>query len=449
MRGRKVSDTIAAGTAPTQASGLARIGGLVPSRARYKVLAFVIAAYFITYIDRVLLSVAAPFIERDFGFSTITMGWVLFCYSIAYAAFQIPGGWFGDKAGPRLAMTCVVIWWSVFTALTSLTWSAASMGVCLFLIGMGEAGAFPIANRALSRWMLPSERALAQGATHAGSRLGSTLTPIMVVTLVGLTALSWRLPFLLFAIVGVVWALLWYRFYRNAPAEHSSVNEAELERINNALGHFRKGKRQVPWGQILSNPQMWLLGAMYFCYAYDIGVFLSWFPKYLNAARGLDLKTMGLYASVPFLAGLIGDVTGGVVSDEVLKRTGKLRFARRIVSVFGFWVSAVAVSLAAWVSDPLVSIAWFSLALFALELTVGVSWAVTLDVGGEFAGSISAVMNTLGNIGAAIAVAVTARLATYYGWGSAFAVIAALAVMAGLLMLTVNPERRFYREDVA
>ena len=419
-----------------------------PTRARYKVLAFVIAAYFITYIDRVLLSVSAPFIEREFGFSTITMGWVLFCYSIAYAAFQIPGGWFGDKVGPRLAMTCVVIWWSVFTALTSLTWSAASMGVCLFLIGMGEAGAFPIANRALSRWMLPSERAVAQGATHAGSRLGSTLTPIMVVALVGLTALSWRLPFLLFALVGVAWALLWHRFYRNTPAEHASVNAAELDRINRGLGTFAKGKRQVPWGQILSTPQMWVLGALYFCYAYDIGVFLSWFPKYLNAARGIELKTMGFYASIPFLAGLLGDLTGGFVSDEILKRTGNLRFARRAVSVFGFWVSAVAVSLAAWVSDPLVSIAWFSLALFALELTVGVSWAVTLDVGGEFAGSVSAVMNTLGNIGAATAVAVTARLATDYGWGSAFAVIAGLAVLAGLLMLAVKPDRRFYREEI-
>jgi ACS family glucarate transporter-like MFS transporter len=158
---------------------------------------------------------------------------------------------------------------------------------------------------------------------------------------------------------------------------------------------------------------------------------------------------MGIYASVPFLAGLIGDITGGVVSDGILKRTGNLRFARRVVSVFGFWVSAIAVSLAAWVSDPLVSIAWFSLALFALELTVGVSWAVTLDVGGEFAGSVSAVMNTLGNIGAATAVAVSAWLATYYGWGSAFAVIACLASVAGLLMLTVNPERRFYREEAA
>jgi sugar phosphate permease len=419
-----------------------------PTRARYKVLAFVIAAYFITYIDRVLLSVSAPFIEREFGFSTITMGWVLFCYSIAYAAFQIPGGWFGDKVGPRLAMTCVVIWWSVFTALTSLTWSAASMGVCLFLIGMGEAGAFPIANRALSRWMLPSERAVAQGATHAGSRLGSTLTPIMVVALVGLTALSWRLPFLLFALVGIAWALLWHRFYRNAPAEHRSVNVAELDRINRGLGTFAKGKRRVPWGQILSTPQMWVLGALYFCYAYDIGVFLSWFPKYLNAARGIELKTMGVYASIPFLAGLLGDLTGGFVSDEILKRTGNLRFARRAVSVFGFWVSAAAVSMAAWVSDPLVSIAWFSLALFALELTVGVSWAVTLDVGGEFAGSVSAVMNTLGNIGAATAVAVTARLATDYGWGSAFAVIAGLAVLAGLLMLAVKPDRRFYSEEI-
>lgn len=419
-----------------------------PTRARYKVLAFVIAAYFITYIDRVLLSVSAPFIEREFGFSTITMGWVLFCYSIAYAAFQIPGGWFGDKVGPRLAMTCVVIWWSVFTALTSLTWSAASMGTCLFLIGMGEAGAFPIANRALSRWMLPSERAVAQGATHAGSRLGSTLTPIMVVALVGLTALSWRLPFLMFALVGVAWALLWYRFYRNTPTEHRSVNAAELDRINRGLGTFAKGKRRVPWGQILSTPQMWVLGALYFCYAYDIGVFLSWFPKYLNAARGIDLQTMGFYASIPFLAGLLGDLTGGFVSDEILKRTGNLRFARRAVSIFGFWVSAVAVSLAAWVSDPLVSIGWFSLALFALELTVGVSWAVTLDVGGEFAGSVSAVMNTLGNIGAATAVAVTARLATDYGWGSAFGVIAGLAVLAGLLMLAVKPDRRFYREEM-
>jgi sugar phosphate permease len=438
----------AANALPEREPGRAGVSeAATPTRARYYVLAFIIAAYFITYVDRVLLSVAEPFIEKSFGFSTITMGWVLFCYSIAYAAFQIPGGWFGDKVGPRLALTCVVIWWSVFTALTSLTWSAASMGVCLLLIGMGEAGAFPIANRALSRWMLPSERAIAQGSTHAGSRLGSALTPMIVVALVGATMLGWRLPFLLFAMVGIVWALLWYRFYRNTPAEHRLVNRAEQEQISRALGFRANSKRQVPWKQILSNPQMWLLGAMYFCYAYDIGAFLSWFPKYLNAARGVDLKHMGFYASLPFIAGLIGDVTGGVVSDALVKRTSNIRFARRIVSVVGFWVSSVTVLCAAWAVDPMVSLAWFAVALFALELTVGVSWAVTLDIGGEFAGSVSAVMNTMGNIGAAMAVAVTAGLATRFGWASAFVVIAALAALAGLITFTIDASRRLYRDE--
>ena len=415
-----------------------------PTRTRYVVLALVIAAYFITYIDRVLLSVAAPFIQKDFHLDTITLGKVLMCYSIAYALFQIPGGWFGDKVGPRLAMTCVVIWWSALTAITAFSTSAVSLGVCLFLIGMGEAGAFPIANRALSRWMLPSERALAQGATHAGSRLGSTLTPLMVVPLVGLTALSWRLPFLLFAVVGVVWALGWYAWYRNSPAQHRGVNAGELERITGALGPFAKGKRRVPWRQILSNRQMWILGAMYFCYAYDIGVFLSWFPKYLTAARGIELTKMGFYASVPFMAGLLGDVAGGWLSDHLLKTTGRHGWSRRVVSVTGFWVSAVAVSFAALASSPVVAVGLFALALFFLELTVGVSWAVTLDVGGEFAGSVSAVMNTMGNIGAAIAVGVTAWFATQYGWASAFGIVAMLGVAAGFLMLQVDPTRRFY-----
>jgi sugar phosphate permease len=323
------------------------------------------------------------------------------------------------------------------------------MGACLFLIGMGEAGAFPIANRALSRWMLPSERAIAQGSTHAGSRLGSTLTPLMVVPLIGLTALAWRLPFLLFAMVGIVWALFWYRFYRNSPAEHRLVNAAEEQQISRALGFRTGSKRRVPWKQILSNPQMWLLGAMYFCYAYDIGAFLSWFPKYLNAARGVDLKHMGFYASLPFLAGLLGDITGGVVSDSLVKRTSNLRFARRIVSITGFWVSSVTVLCAAWAADPMVSLAWFAVALFALELTVGVSWAITLDVGGEFAGSVSAVMNTMGNIGAAMAVAVTAWLASEFGWASAFVVIAALAALAGLITFTIDASRRFYSEEPA
>jgi sugar phosphate permease len=409
------------------------------TRVRYVVLLLTVAAYMITYIDRVLLSAAVPSIEKEFGFSTITMGWVLSSYQIAYALFQIPGGWLGDRLGARRALTAVVVWWSAFTALTALTWSAASMAVCLFLFGMGEAGAFPIATRSLSRWMLPGERGIAQGATHAGSRLGGALTPVMAVFLI--TELSWRAPFFCFASLGVIWALVWYRYYRDSPREHPSVNEAELRRIERALG-TPVARPAVPWRRILSSPQMWLLAAMYFCYGYDIGMFLSWFPKYLNAARGFNLQQMGLYASAPLLAGFAGDLCGGAASDWILRRSGNLKLARRVVSLCGFVLTALMIPLACRPEDPWVSVAYFCGAVFGLELTVGVSWAMTLDLGGDYAGSVSAVMNTLGNIGAAVAAALTGYLATQFGWNSAFLVLVGLALIAAGVCSQIDASRK-------
>jgi len=410
------------------------------TRVRYVVLMLTVAAYMITYIDRVLLSAAVPSIEKEFGFSTITMGWVLSSYQIAYAVFQIPGGWLGDRLGARRALTAVVIWWSAFTALTALTWSATSMALCLFLFGMGEAGAFPIATRSLSRWMLPGERGIAQGATHAGSRLGGALTPVMAVFLI--TELGWRAPFFSFAGLGVVWALIWYRFYRDSPREHPRVNEAELRRIEQALG-TAAARPEVPWRRILRSPQMWLLSAMYFCYGYDIGMFLSWFPKYLNAARGFNLQQMGLYASAPLLAGFAGDLCGGAASDGILRRSGNLKLARRTVSLCGFALTALMIPLACQSTDPWVSVGYFCGAVFGLELTVGVSWAMTLDLGGDYAGSVSAVMNTSGNIGAAVAAALTGYLATRFGWNSAFLVLAGLALIAAGVCSQIDASRKF------
>ncbi len=418
---------------------------IAPTRVRYGVLGFIIAAYMITYIDRVLLSAAVPSIQKEFGFDLIATGWILGSYQIAYALFQIPSGWLGDRLGPRLALAGVVVWWSLFTALTALTWSAISMAVCLFLFGMGEAGAFPIATRALSCWMLPSERGLAQGSTHAGSRLGGALTPFMVVLLIG--QFGWRAPFLSFAVLGLVWAVAWRRFYRNTPAEHPQVNAQERDRIAAALGPTPTGRRKAPWAQILSNPQMWLLSAMYFCYGYDIGIFLTWFPKYLNAERGLNLPQMGLYASLPLLAGVLGDICGGVCSDQLLKRTGDLKLSRRVVAITGFLLTVVAIPLACQAHTPLASVAWFAAAVFGLELTVGVSWAITLDVGGTFAGSVSAVMNTFGNIGAAVAAALTGYVVTRAGWSAAFSVIAGLALAAALLHLLIDASRSLFRPE--
>src|SRR3984957_19849495 len=204
-------------------------GSARPTHVRYIVLSLTIAAYMITYIDRVVISSAVPSIQKEFGFSIVTMGWILSSFQWAYALFQIPGGWLGDRIGPRRALTLIVSWWSMFTCATIFAWSAGSMALIRFLFGMGEAGAFPIATRSLSRWMLPTERGFAQGITHAASRLGAALTPALVVMM--MIRFGWRTPFFVFGLIGLGWSAAWYSYYRDTPSEHSHINPTERQLI--------------------------------------------------------------------------------------------------------------------------------------------------------------------------------------------------------------------------
>jgi sugar phosphate permease len=417
-----------------------------PTRVRHIILWLTVAAYMITYMDRVVISSAVPVIQKEFGFSMVTMGWILASFRWGYALFQIPGGWLGDRIGPRHALTLIVAWWSIFTSATAAAWSAASMLVFRFLFGMGEAGAFPIATRSLSRWMLPSERGFAQSVTHAGSRLGAALTPSLVVLLI--TRYGWRVTFCCFGALGLVWAAVWFTYYRNTPAEHSSVNKAELQLIHSSLGGARSGTtRVVPWKLILSSRTLWILSVMYFCYAYCLAVYLDWFPKYLNDHRGFNLKQMGFYASMPLLAGTAGDLLGGTISDRWVKLTGNLKMARRGVGVAGFLLASAMILPATFTSSPTASVWYTCLAVFGLELTVGVSWAIPLDIGADYAGSVSAVMNTCGNIGGAISPTLLAYLVRSSGWEVPFVVASALCLIAAALFSRIDATKRIFAES--
>jgi len=417
-----------------------------PTRVRHIVLWLTVAVYMITYMDRVVISAALPVIQNEFGFSLTTMGYIMSSFRWGYALFQIPGGWFGDKIGPRRALTVIVTWWSIFTSMTALAWSAASMIVIRFLFGVGEAGAFPIATRSLSRWILPAERGFAQGVTHAGSRLGAAMTPAIVVLIIG--AYGWRAAFVCFGVLGLIWSAVWYWYYRDTPAEHASVGDAELTLIVGTLGRSTKpaAKRSVPWRIILSSAEVWNLAVMYFCYGYCLAVYLDWFPKYLNDHRGFNLKQMGFYASLPLLAGTAGDLMGGWVSDIWAKRSGNLKLARRGVAIFGFLLAAAAIVPAALTANPIACVWYSCIAFFALELTVGVSWAVPLDIGADYAGSISAVMNTWGNIGGAISPLALAYLVRSYGWEMPFLVAAGFCVAAAALFWRIDASRRLFAE---
>jgi MFS family permease len=254
----------------------------------------------ITYMDRVVLSAAAPTIKQEFGFNNETWSWITASFRTGYSLFQLPGVGSETLVGPRRALTVIVIWWSIFTSMTALAYSAWSMMAVRFLFGVGEAGAFPIATRSLSRWMLPTERGYAQGITHAGSRLGAALTPTLVGAMI--VAYSWRMPFYTFGYLGIIWAAVWYWYYRDTPDEHKSVNSAELELLHSSLGGPKtKVTRTVPWGAIFASRTLWVLTAMYFCYGWCQAVYIDWFPTYLTDHRGLKTLTMGFYSSVPLL----------------------------------------------------------------------------------------------------------------------------------------------------
>jgi len=407
-----------------------------PTHVRYIVLGLTVAAYMITYMDRQILAVARPVIRDELGISLVMMGWITFSFRLAYALFQIPGGWLGDRFGARRALTLIVTWWSIFTGFTAMAWNAVSMLVIQVFFGLGEAGAFPIATRSLSRWMRPTERGFAQGVTHAGSRLGAALTPPIVVIIIA--RFGWRAAFVAFGLLGFIWSGVWYFYYRDTPEEHRGVNAAERELI----GSGRKRSSEIPWRRILSHSNLWVLAVMYFCYNFNLNVYNDWFPTYLHDSRGMTLARMGLYASLPLFAGTLGDLAGGWFSDQVLRRTSNVNLARRWVAIAGFLLSAAATIPAVLTHDPRVSVAFYCLAFFGLEWTVGISWAVPLDIGGDFAGSVSAVMNTLGNIGGAMSATVVTYTASRYGWNAPFFITSGLCVAAAVLFLKIDATKR-------
>jgi sugar phosphate permease len=407
-----------------------------PTHARHIVLGLVVAAYMLTYMDRVNLASAIPVIQHDLGFSMVTIGWIFAAFRWGYAFFQIPGGWLGDRIGGRRALSLVVVWWSAFTSLTAFTWNAVSMGICRFFFGVGEAGAFPIATRSLSSWMLTTERGFAQGLTHAASRLGAALTPPLVVFL--MLRFGWRAPFLLFGFLGVVWSGVWYWYYRDTPAEHRQTNLAERDLIENSIGLRAARAQAVPWRRILGSSSMWTLSLMYFCYGYSIDIYLDWFPKYLNEHRGYNLTQMGFYASLPLLAGAAGDLLGGTISDRCARRFGNLKLARRTVAFIGFVIAAITIIPATYTSSSSASVLYSCAAVFGLEITVGVAWAIPLDIGGEYAGSIASVMNTFGNLGSAVSPVLLAYFVGFYGWNMPFMVCSALCVIGAVLSLGLD-----------
>jgi len=408
-----------------------------PTRARHWVIVFAITLSVITYIDRVCISQAAPLMRRDLGLSPMQMGAVFAAFAWAYAMFEIPGGWLGDWLGPRRVLMRIVIWWSFFTAATGWVWNYLSLWVTRFLFGAGEAGCFPNLTKAFTTWLPQHERVRAQGIMWMSARWGGAFTPVLVVWV--FQFMTWRRAFELFGVIGVVWAVIFWWWYRDNPRDHKSVNAAELALLKGAE-ETASGHGDVPWGKLLGSLTVWMLWSQYFWVSYTWFFFISWLPTYLQEYRGLTPEHAAQLAIFPLFFGGTGCIVSGFLNPLVARWTGSVFRARRLIAFAGTAGAFLMMLLHAALRDPLLAMLAMGMASFFNDILMPGSWGACMDVGGKYAGTLSGSMNMMGNFGSAVSPLALGYLMQLTGsWQLSLYSMAFAYVLAGLSWVLIDP----------
>lgn len=425
-----------------------------PTRVRWRVVALLGAITALTYIDRMNMGIAGKFIQDEFSLNTQTMGWVLSAFVLGYALFQVPGGWLGDRFGPRSVLTMAILWWSFFTAATALApWFPLRrligiVGCFLlvrFLIGVGEAAAFPNSNQIIAFWVGPARRGVANSIFLMGIGIGGGFTPILITSI--MQRWGWQASFYICGAMGVVLALIWHSSATSHPEQHPRVNARELEIIragtpstesSSAARHA--ARVDPPWKKILSNVSAWGLMLSYFCEGYPNYIFYTWFFLYLVRARGMTLSQGGMWGAAPFLTVALLAPLGGWFSDRAVAKLGKRRGRQTTVWV-GMTCSALLLTLGAHTPANWLAVVLLSGALGFNIFATSTWWATCNDLTRNFCGSLSALMNMCGNLGGWVSPILTAYIATHLGWSRALDFAALVTFAAVLLWIPINADQ--------
>lgn len=415
-----------------------------PTRTRWVILAFIFVISTITYLDRLNISIAARYITREYGLTDVEMGKIFSAFIFAYGLFQVPGGWLGDRFGPRLVLAGAVLWWSGFTSLTAMVhilpaalpvvWSLI---LIRFFMGMGEAAAWPNFSRTIANWVPQRERGIATSIPITGGGFGAALAPPLITWM--MLRFGWQEAFHVCAAIGLFAAVGWYWYVRNTPGEHKSVNAAELHLIHASEPPPPLVKAKTPWKAIFTDRNVWLLFCSAASCGYLVYIYMSWFYIYLVEERKLSLMQGSLYTTGPFIAIALITPIGGLISDRVTSRFGKT-MGRRLVSMAGMVFSAVTLVIGVHATNINVAILGLSLGAGAIYLALAAHWATTIDISKEHAGTVFGVMNWGGNLGGMVSPILTPILVKRFGWATSFEIAALIILSGALLWLMVKPE---------
>jgi MFS family permease len=419
-----------------------------PTHVRYWVILFAVTLAVITYIDRVCISFAAPAIREELHLNAKQLGWVFLIFNWSYAIFEIPGGFLGDRIGPRKVLMRIVIWWSFFTAATGWAWNYIVLLLTRFLFGAGEAGCFPNLTKIFTIWLPEKERVRAQGIMWLSARWGGAFTPLLVAFVMKLFSpdpklhpeLGWRPSFAVFGGLGVIWAVIFYLWFRDNPADKRKINQAELDLIAED-GVKVTGHLHVPWGRLLASRQVWMLCWQYFCLSYGWYFYVTWLPTYLKEAKHLDLSSVAMLSVWPLFAGGLGNPVSVIAGQLLMRVTHNIVTTRRIMACIGFTGASGFLVYSTTFDDPSYAVAAIALASFCNDLVMPHAWASAMDIGGKYAGTISGAMNFWGNVGGGLGPLMIGYMLSWTNnnWNLTFYVSAAIYFIGSVFWLLLDP----------
>jgi len=400
------------------------------------ILTLLVILGMVTFLDRINISVAGSSIMHDLGLTPSEWGWVQSAFILSYGLMQIPMGALGDRFGHRKILAVIVLWWSLFTAFTGMAGGLASLLVIRFMFGIGEAGSSPCSTGVISRWFEKHEVGKAQGYVWAASRMGGALTPFVVIPV--MMWVGWRSAFYLLGALGIVWAVVWYVYYRDVRGDAPVLIGSPDEGRQPSSTH---PEREGVWRSVFSNRQFWLLCGMYFFYAFGSWFFFSWFPTFMELGRGFDKTELTYAVAVPFIMSMMGNIAGGHLTDKLTKKYG-IKTGRKALGSTSLAISAVCMFLAAFIPGKMAVFIFLSLCFGIFDLMLPSAWALCIDLGKQHAGTLSGAMNTAGNIGGFCCGILFGELVQQSGnYNLPLYLIAVMLLVSALLFAFINPEK--------
>jgi len=407
---------------------------------RYRVLIFLFTLFAITYLDRICMVLVGVRMKKEFLLSETQWGLVTGAFILAYALFEIPSGILGDIKGQRSTLMRIVIWWSVFTALTGVTTGLISLVIVRFLFGMGEAGAFPNGSAVVSRWFPASESSLGLSTVMAGQCFGSAIAPFIVVPL--MENFGWRSAFFVNALIGLVWVAVCFFWFRNNPSETKGISTEEKTFIeaNRTIGSHRE---TIPWKIIFKSRSLLALSLSFFCSQWNIYFLVAWLPKFLQQGRHFSERDMMLATSFVFIPAIITSLLGGILSDWLIKKKG-LKFGRRFSGVFGMAIMALLVFAEATAFNNTILVVCLSASMIFQMIYAFSAFGVCVDISGKHTGRIAGIMNFFGQTGALFMTVIFGKIVdlTHGNFNAPLFVIATASLAGSLLFLLVDPTKK-------